>query len=62
MLFGMADVTYHLQVMVTLTSDLVFLSDRVWSISLILFDVGISKSVENASWDDKVSGTIIGSL
>ena len=45
MLFGMTDVTYHLQVMVTLTSDLVFLSDRVWSISLILFDVGISKSV-----------------
>ena len=36
---------YHFWVTVTLTSDLVFKNNRVRSISLILFEVGISNLV-----------------
>ena len=48
---------YHFRVTVTLTSDLVF--RIIMSISLILFEVGISNWCVDASWDDEVSLTII---
>ena len=44
-ILGWGSVTYLFRVTVTLTSDLVFLNNCVWSISLVLFEIGIQNLV-----------------
>ena len=56
---------YHLRVTLNLTSDIVLKNNPAWSISLLLFEGGISISLcrsVNASWDGGVSHTIFLSL
>ena len=52
---------YHFGVTVTLTFDLVH-RIIVSGAHLVLFEVGIPNWCVDASWDDKVSLTILGSL
>ena len=53
---------YHFRVTVTLTSDLVF--RIIVSGAYLLYDLRLESQIwgVDASWDDKVSRTIIGSL
>ena len=61
-ILGWRSVSYHLQVTVTLTSDLVF--RIIVSGAYLLYYLRWESQIwcVDASWDDKVSHTIIGSL
>ena len=50
-ILGWQSVTYHIQVTVTLTSELVLRTIELWSTSLIFFEVGISNLVCNCILD-----------
>ena len=61
-IFGWGSLAYHFQVTVTLTSDLVF--RIIVSGAYLLYYLRYESQIwcVDASWDDKVSRTIIGSL